>query len=272
MGDKTKLGDRIKGYEYIPRTKLMRRQPVIIRLDGKAFHTFTKGMKIPFDDILSKTMEDTMKFLCKNIQGCVLGYTQSDEITLVLIDYKTNESQAWFDYNIQKMCSISASMATLSFNNSFEENLIKAINNVENKDEKQKAYLNKMESKLNKAMFDSRVFSIPQHEVVNCLLWRQQDATRNSIQSVGQANFSQKQLHRKNVDEIQDMLLLERGINWNNFDTKYKRGTCCIKKEYVINKGTEKEAIRNGWFIDYNIPIFTTDREYINKLIYIDKK
>ena len=98
------LGTRMKEfYESVPKTKLMRRTPVAIRIDGKAFHTFTRGFNKPFDDVLISAMQDTMKYLCKNIQGCVLGYTQSDEITLILVDYKRLNSSAWFDYEVQKM-------------------------------------------------------------------------------------------------------------------------------------------------------------------------
>lgn len=118
------LGDRMKGYEGVSRNFLTRRVPAIIRLDGKAFHTFTKGMKKPFDSVLTQTMQETMKYLCENIQGCVLGYTQSDEITLVLTDYATIQTDAWFGYNIQKMCSISASMATSCSTRYFIEALI----------------------------------------------------------------------------------------------------------------------------------------------------
>ena len=115
--DRTTLGDRMKNnYENITRYYLTRRMPVIIRLDGRSFHTFTRGFKKPFDDILVKTMQDTMKYLCENIQGCVLGYTQSDEISLVLTDYAEITTEAWFGNNLQKMCSVSASMATVAFN------------------------------------------------------------------------------------------------------------------------------------------------------------
>ncbi len=118
------LGKRMKTfYEEIPKTKLMRRVPVAIRIDGKAFHTFTKGFQKPFDEVLIKSMQDTMKYLCENIQGCVLGYTQSDEITLILVDYKKLTSSAWFDYEVQKVCSIAASMATIAFNKYFSENI-----------------------------------------------------------------------------------------------------------------------------------------------------
>ena len=109
------LGDRMKRYEYVSRNYLTRRVPVIIRIDGKAFHTFTKGMRKPFDRVLMSAMQETMRFLCANIQGCVFGYTQSDEITLVLTDYASIRTDAWFGYNVQKMCSIAASMATLAF-------------------------------------------------------------------------------------------------------------------------------------------------------------
>lgn len=117
--DTSALAKRMKKYEAVPKNTLMRRTPVIIRVDGRAFHTFTKGFQKPFDDVLMRVMQDTMKYLCENIQGCVFGYTQSDEITLILIDYKKLNSEAWFDYEVQKMCSIVASMATMAFNRFF---------------------------------------------------------------------------------------------------------------------------------------------------------
>ena len=249
MVKKDALGDRMKAYENISRNYLTRRIPAIIRLDGKAFHTFTKGMVKPFDTVLTQAMQQTMKYLCENIQGCVLGYTQSDEITLVLTDYATIKTDAWFGYNIQKMASISASMATLAFNFA--------------------VYM----GKLNKALFDARVFSIPKEEVCNCLIWRQQDATRNSIEAVGQANFSQKQLHRKKCNEIQEMLWSEKGINWNDFPTESKRGSCCIKQQIKAfmddpqNPGQEIIVTRKKWVIDREIPIFTQNRAYIEDLL-----
>ena len=101
MPTRDDLGTRMKTfYEKIPKTKLMRRCPVTIRIDGKAFHTFTRGFQKPFDEVLIEAMQKTMKYLCENIQGCVLGYTQSDEITLILVDYKKLNSSAWFDYEV----------------------------------------------------------------------------------------------------------------------------------------------------------------------------
>lgn len=276
--NKDSLGDRMKQYEYVTRNYLTRKLPVIIRLDGKAFHSFTRGFKRPFDEIFVKTMQDTMKYLCENIQGCVLGYCQSDEITLVLVDYQSREASAWFDSNIQKMVSVSASMATMAFNKYFtictQEYMYDCCGDcggfvIAERQEDYNRVLNNHYKKLNTAMFDSRVFTLPKEEVVNCLIWRQQDATRNSIQSVGQANFSDKELHGKKCNDIQDMLMLEKGINWNDFPTHLKRGSCCIKKPFKINEGTDQETVRNKWVVDTEIPIFTQDKDYVNRLIFI---
>ena len=156
------LGKRMKEYyEQIPKTKLMRRTPVAIRVDGKAFHTFTRGFEKPFDEVLIKSMQETMKYLCENIQGCVLGYTQSDEITLILVDYKNLNSAAWLDYEVQKMCSIAASMATMAFNKRFTENCLDYM--CENiKDASLKSIIGAhADSDIKGAMFDARVFNIP---------------------------------------------------------------------------------------------------------------
>lgn len=272
MSNKDSLGDRMKEYENVSRNYLTRHIPVIIRIDGKAFHSFTRGFDKPFDKILIKTMQDTMKYLCENIQGCVFGYCQSDEITLVLTDYKTIKTDAWFGYNIQKMASISASMATMAFNKYFGENCDEYINSVaalQDFDIEDK-YLKALEISREKgAMFDSRCFSIPKEEVCNCLIFRQQDATRNSIEAVGQANFSQKELNGKSCNKIQDMLFTEKGINWNDFSTVEKRGTCCIKKLIPIREEGSGDITaiisRQKWVIDTEIPIFTQDRDYIEK-------
>jgi tRNA(His) 5'-end guanylyltransferase len=256
------LGTRMKEfYEQVPKFRLYRRTPVAIRIDGKAFHTFTRGFQKPFDEVLIKSMQETMKYLCENIQGCVLGYTQSDEITLILVDYKKLNSDAWFDYEIQKICSIAASMATMAFNRSFRYNA--EIEMVFTKDEKYKETL--LNAIVKGAMFDARCFNIPREEVTNLIYWRQLDATRNSIQMVGQANFSHKELQNKTCNDIQDMLMLQKGINWNDFPTHQKRGSCCIKNHDYDEYGNDWGE---GWRIDTEIPIFKgEDRKYIEKLI-----
>lgn len=261
--NKDNLGDRMKGYENIPRTYLTRRMPTIIRIDGKAFHSFTKGFQKPFDEVLIQSMWDTTKYLCENIQGCKVGYTQSDEISLLLTDYETITTSAWFDKNIQKMVSISASMATLAFNLAFS-NII--TDGVENKDWTFDPEMLEMYKKYSKkqftALFDSRVFTIPKEEVNNYFIWRQQDATRNAIQMVGQANFSHKQLQNKNCNQIQEMLFQEKGINFNDLPIYQKRGACITKESY-----SKEGAERTRWVIDKNIPIFTQDRDYIEKYV-----
>ena len=279
------LGKRMKMfYEQIPKTKLMRRIPVAIRIDGKAFHSYTRGFKRPFDDVLIKTMQETMRCLCENIQGVVIGYHQSDEITLILQDYKRFNTSAWFDYEVQKLCSISASIATAVFNKVFENNIYQYEAEMVRKNYpedmiKQFEAYKKASQKC--AMFDSRCFNIPKEEVANLIYWRQLDATRNSIQMVGQANFSQKQLQNKSCNQIQDMLMTQKGINWNDFPVYQKRGSCCIKETYTnvettgySNKTVNFETTtRTRWIIDLNIPIFKgEDRNYIEKLVNCEEE
>lgn len=262
------LGARMKGfYENVPEIKLLRRIPVAIRIDGKVFHTFTRGFTKPFDEILIRTMTETMKYLCENIQGCVFGYTQSDEITLILVDYQNLNTSAWFDYEVQKICSISASMATLAFNKSFTKN-VEALKSdmaqeheIDGETEWIKSmlpYLKVYEMAIKKgAMFDARCFNIPKEEVTNLIYWRQLDAMRNSIQMVGQANFSHRELQGKSRSDIKNMLIEEKSINWDELPIYQKRGSCCIKKE-------------NKWVIDKEIPVFKGEnREYIDNLIFI---
>ena len=257
MALRDELGIRMKNfYESVPKTKLLRRTPVAIRIDGKAFHSFTRGMKKPFDFILIESMQKTMQYLCENIQGCVLGYTQSDEITLLLIDYKRLNSDAWFDYEVQKMCSIAASMATMAFNRYFAEAAAAAMED--------EVYAEALQKAVQKgAMFDARCFNIPKEEAANLIYWRQLDAARNSVQMVGQANFSHKQLQGKSCEQIQDMLMQEKMFNWNELETCLKRGSCCVRKENA-------EAGKSNWIIDREIPQFKGDgRGYIEKRIFV---
>lgn len=266
------LGKRMKkNYEQISKTRLMRREPVIIRLDGKTFHSYTKNFKKPFDRVLMKTMQQTMRYLCENVEGCTLGYTQSDEISLLLIDYTKLNTQAWFDNEVQKMCSVSASMATMIFNMIFRKNVEDYALYVHlgpfdiTSEEK---YVEVLEKAIEKgAMFDSRVFNIPKEEVTNYFYWRQLDATRNSIQMVGQANFSHKELQKKSCNDIQDMLHEQKKINWNDYSVPEKRGTCCIKEVYIPDG---LDSPRTRWIIDTEIPIFKgEDRKYIDDLVNV---
>lgn len=242
-------------------------------------------------------MQQTMKYLCENIQGCVLGYSQSDEITLILVDYQKFTSSAWFDYEVQKICSISASMATMAFNKFFEKNVEIYIQNCATDYETQglcgegtieydlcKIYQKSLEKG---AMFDSRCFNIPKEEVANLIYWRQLDATRNSIQMVGQAHFSHDELQNKTCNMIQDMLMTKYGINWNDFTIPCKRGTACIKVTTKVTENIKREPQPFGedrvtttiieerpiWVIDKNMPILKgEDRKYVDDLIYIGEE
>jgi tRNA(His) 5'-end guanylyltransferase len=247
---KDALGDRMKRY-YEDRTRIQvpRRTYTLIRIDGKAFHTYTKGLIRPFDQGLIDDMNETSKFLCKNIQGAKFAYCQSDEISILLTDFDDLSTDMWFDGNIQKMASVSASIATAKFNQLRHTRSIFHTSDG----------LEKGLSKL--AMFDSRVFQIPSSiEVENYFIWRQQDATRNSIQSVAQSLYSSKALHGKKTDEMQEMIFA-KGINWHDYDYRKKRGTVVAKVEEP-HAGT----IRNRWQA-VETPIFTKDREFLRGLI-----
>lgn len=279
--DTSDLAKRMKDYEAVPKTRLMRRTPVAIRIDGKAFHTFTRGFNKPFDDVLISAMQDTMKYLCENIQGCVLGYTQSDEITLILVDYKRLNSSAWFDYEVQKMCSIAASMATMAFNKAFhraveDADLLWKIGWTPQSVEIQQEHQNYMRTlrtaETKGAMFDARCFNIPKEEVTNLVYWRQLDATRNSIQMVGQANFSHKELQGKSCIQIKKMLS-DIGIEWDDYPISYQRGSCCIKTYIQDVTPDGIKHTRSEWIIDKNIPLFIGEgREYIESLIQSEEE
>jgi len=220
------LGNRIKSYENISRTYLVKKIPVIIRLDGKAFHTLTRGLDKPFDELFINSMHNTAIKLCENVQNCKLAYVQSDEISLLLLDNEAPQTQQWFGGNIQKMVSISAAITSVSFTKFFGK----------------------------EGIFDSRVFNIPKEEVCNYFIWRQLDAVRNSIQGLGQKYFSHKSLHGLSCNQIQEKLFQEEKINWSDESTINKRGACAIRND-------------GCWVIDKNIPEFTKDRNFLDKMI-----
>jgi tRNA(His) guanylyltransferase len=245
------LGDRMKMfYEGITRNFLPRRTNTIIRVDGKAFHTFTKGLKRPFDKDLIHCMQYTAYQMCKNLQGAKLAYTQSDEISIWLTDYDNLQTDAWFGGNIQKMASLASSIATAHFNDEFGR----------------LGYIEKL------AMFDARVFTIPElDEVINYFVWRQQDASRNSVQMVARSLYSHKECENKNGSQLQDMIV-EKGQNWNDFPTHQKRGSCVLRVKKPVITDDGDLLPRMGWGIDTEIPIFTQNREYISKILKNSQK
>lgn len=222
---KDSLGDRMKEqYEDRWRLMLPRRTYTIIRCDGKAFHTLTRTCAKPYDHIFAESMEYAAVALCEEAQGAQFGYLQSDEISVLLTDFATPTTDAWFDGNLQKVVSVSAGIVTRTFNKYFGRG--------------------------GNAVFDARVFVIPDPvEVENYFIWRQKDAERNSISSLAQAHFSHGQLHGKDRAAMHDMLH-GKGINWNDCPTEQKRGRCVVRNEL-------------GWTVDVEIPVFTQDRAYL---------
>ena len=256
----------MKQYEYVTRTYLPNRLPVIIRIDGKSFHTFSKGFKKPFDGFLSCAMTSTTKKLVENVEGCVFGYTQSDEISLLLKNDQMNETSPWFDNNLSKLISLSASMATLYFNDSFRRTIEDWVANEDVPYKDATIYWTAIDKG---ALFDSRAFVLPNvEEVVNYFIFRQQDCTKNSIQSVAQANFSHKEIQGLNCDQLQEKLFQERKINWGeDTPTKYKRGISVYKSRVEVETPNGK-TIRTKPIIDKELPIFSQDRDFI-KSIYV---
>ena len=267
-----------ENYEHPYRIKLTKRIPVIVRVDGKAFHTFTKGFRKPFDVDFIYAMQQTMKYLCENVEGCMMGYCQSDEISLLLVDYKSLNSQSYFDYNIQKIASICASMATLEFNRTFAHIVVENQANVMGFDNlEDKAHAKAI---LKGACFDARCFNIPKEEVTNYFYSREIDAIRNSIEMVGRAHFSQKQLHQLNGLRIKEKLKEEAGVVWDELPLEQQRGSCCIKEKYTVEHRNPRErgnedvetSERTHWVIDHEIPIFSGDnRDYIDKYVFVNE-
>lgn len=245
---KDNLGERLKeNYENRTRYYLPRRSYVILRIDGKAFHSFTKRCDRPFDQDLINLMNNTAISLCENIQGAKFAYVQSDEISLLLTDFENIHTSAWFENNIQKMTSISASIATAYFNSMLNKSPLEK-------------FLNKSKE-INLALFDSRVFTVPDvYEVENYFIWRQNDASRNSIQLAAQALYSPKQLHGKNTSVLQEMIF-QKGINWNDYPVRCKRGGFVVKEHYL-----KDTAVRTRW-INLDPPIFTQERSFLRGFI-----
>lgn len=284
--DRSDLAERMKGYEKRNRYYLQRRMPVILRLDMRAGHSFTKGFKRPFDEVFIKSMQNTAKYLCENIQNCKLSYQQSDEITLLLVDYDKLNTDCFFDYRVDKLCSIAASMATMVFNKFFEkyvnEYRFSKWDGISKYEDGTWGYIQTLLNAVDKgAMFDARCFNIPKEEVTNNFYWRQLDASRNSIQMVGQANFSHKELQNKSCNDIQDMLMTQKGINWNDLPTYQKRGSCCVRNKIVIETDSvmataqlrDTSKSENEWIIDTEIPIFKGEsREYIDRLVFVGEE
>lgn len=240
MSKKDSLGDRIKGYEQVFNQILPSRLPIILRLDGRSFHSYTKSCARPFDDKLMAAMDQVAIELCSEIQGAQIAYVQSDEINILIHNYKTIHTQAWFDNKLNKCISISAAIVSAKMT---EESI-------------------KIFGKIKLAHFDSRIFVVPESDVCNTFIWRQKDWERNSLQMLARSHYSHSELNKKKSKDLHE-LLHQKNINWNDLDVKYKRGRCIIKENYTSNNKVQ----RMRWVVDNNIPIFSQDRNYLEKYL-----
>lgn len=239
---KDSLGDRMKGYELACRQTLPKRLPVIIRVDGKAFHTLTRKLQKPFDDEFMNLMDATAKHLCKEVQGTQLAYVQSDEISLLVHGYKKLDSQSWFDNQIQKMVSVAASSAAAYFNRfSPASNGIHAL-----------------------ASFDARVFVLPEAEVCNYFIWRQQDAIRNSVQMMARAHFSASLCHRKKNSELKDMLV-RNATPWGELSPEKQQGR--VFERVIV---TDIFGERSHWTALPRPARFQDDRTTVERHLALD--
>jgi tRNA(His) 5'-end guanylyltransferase len=219
----------MRAYEQSYTSFLTKRTPIIVRLDGKSFKSWTGNLNRPFDKLLPEIMQHTVKYLMAEVQGCVFAFSQSDEISLFLRDYDNLNTESWFGSNLQKIVSVSASLATAKFNQVASKH------------------------NLPLAHFDSRVFLLPKEEVVNYFIYRQHDGIRNSIQMLGQHKLGHKACQGKNNNIIKEMLA-EAGHSWYDLDKVFRHGFAMRKDEALPS---------------LELPLFKDDRSYIEELVYI---
>lgn len=258
------LSEKMKRFESEVNVSLKPKTPVIIRIDGKAFHTFTKGLDKPFDSELSEIMINTALSLAENIQNVRFVYSQSDEISLLLTDWTNPNTDTWYGYRVQKITSVSSSMATLFFNKYIRiiesrfsnmavdynlNNFGKDTSASSDLERKWWLWLNKSNEG---ALFDSRAFNLPKEEVSNYFLWRYKDAKRNSVQALAQSIFSQKELQNKSTQEQIDMIKEKSGIVYDELTSLQKVGFAIYKKD-------------EEWFVDTEVPDIYENRDYVEK-------
>lgn len=248
-----KLGDRMKAYEQAYETKLPAQTPVIIRVDGRAFHTLTKPLKEkPFDARFTEVMTATMLHLCEAVQNCFFGYVQSDEISLCCLE-PAEDSTPFFDNRLEKIISIVAAEASTFFRERLSHYVPDSRYNL----------------LLEKAIFDCRAFSVPKEEVNNYFIWRQKDCYRNAVLSLGQYYFSQKQITGLSTKEIVEKLQKEKSFNLKrdiNSKYLYGRGGYKVAVEKLSKNKVYPEGIlvtRYYYFVNEDLPDFSSDKNFI---------
>lgn len=237
MADTSALGDRMKVYEAATRTILPRRTYTLIRVDGRAFHSFLRHAAKPYDYGFMRHMDDVTSALCAEVGGAVLGYTQSDEISVLATDFGSVHTQPWFGGVVQKIVATAAATATAALSMHYFWN-----------------------APARPPTFDARVFTLADPvEVANYFVWRQRDAVRNSISMAGQAEFSHSSLHGLNGARIQERLWSEKGINWNDYPDGAKRGRICQRvtgpedvtwTDKRTGEARTEQATRSRWVVE----------------------
>lgn len=264
------LGNRMKEfYENRTRIKLPRRTYTLIRIDGKAFHTYTKGIERPFDAGFIEDMNSTAEYLCKKIQGAKLAFVQSDEISILMTDFDKLKTEAWFDGNVQKIVSIASSLAATKFN---QLRLIRELKQITVPSIDIDDLVGLIEDK-ELGDFDGRTYTIPSKtEVMNYFVWRQQDTIRNSISSVAQEVIGKGDaLNGKNTKVMKEMCI-EKGVDWNKFSLAVKHGRIIFKQTYELDKSEvdekyrDKNLTRTRW-VTYGSPKFTEIPKFLDELI-----
>ena len=287
--DNDALGTRMKNYEDITRYKISPKSYVLARIDGNAFHTYTRGLKRPFDEALIEDMDATAIALCKEIQNVKFAFVQSDEISLFLHE-EGRDTQAWFGNNIQKMASISAAKATAEFNKQRYKRLFNPASSVFLENFNYEDF-QRLIGITKTATFDARFWTVPSAiEVYNYFLWRQRDAEKNSISATAQSVYSHKELENMNGLDKQEMLF-QKGINWNDYPSGQKRGRFVEKVTYINDQPgkllknddgitqyalkdviykdwyplpfiSDTDVVRNRWEV-VECPIFSQDPNFI---------
>jgi tRNA(His) guanylyltransferase len=241
MTDSTAIGDRMKQHEAVHRQTLPRRCYTIIRVDGRAFHSYLRGCKRPFDEEFMADMDHVAEALCAEMSGAVLAYTQSDEISILLTDFGSPGTEPWFGGVAAKQISIAAALATAELN---------------------------ARRPGKRALFDARVFTLADPvEVANYFIWRQRDAVRNSISMAAQAHFSHRELHQVNTGQMQELLWSQHGVNWNDYPDGCKRGRLTVRetgeREVQYTDKRTKEQVSTvatrSWWETFGAPHFTTE-------------
>lgn len=231
------LEDKCQYYRSLTDYRLLPNSNILVMLDGKNFSKLVKNnFEKPFDDCFIRMMNETAKFLCENVQGCKFAYVQSDEISLLITDYDTPETDMLFGGRLCKIQSILASLATSEFNRWFTIwNLNKCYDNVS---------VGEFISKMKMAQFDCKAWVVPNvNDVFSYFLYRQLDCIKNSKQQTAQTYIPHKELLGKNADEQIAMCIDRCIVDWNMFEDKYKYGRFIAKEVTTQTKVVKGETV-----------------------------